>query len=113
MPGSAHPTPAPPHTPPRIDLSEITEATRRRLYDAAVAVHFRTPPDTEDWMPFYNADQARLAVFRYAGRWFLTWYSLEEVANDDLPEAAKHQLLTIVQAPEDSGAAYGVEFHEV
>jgi hypothetical protein len=63
MPGSDQCTRTP--TPTRIDLTQVTEATRRRLYDATVAIHFRVPPDTEDWMPFYNADQAGLTVWHW------------------------------------------------
>jgi len=114
MPGSKQFSPpiAPPH-PPRIDLSEVTEATRRALYDATVAVHFRVPPGTEDGMPFYNADQAGLTVWFGAGRWWAQWNALEETDNANLPPAAKYQLLYIRQAPEASGAPFGVEFHGV
>jgi hypothetical protein len=90
----------------------VTEATRRRFYDATVAIHFRVPEDTEGWMPFYNADQARLNVFHWAGRWFAIWHSLEEVHNDMSP-AARHQLLLIAESPDGSGEPYGVRFHEV
>jgi hypothetical protein len=59
MPGCRQSNPlSPPPTPPlsRIDLSEVTEATRRALYDAVVATQFEVPPGTDDDMPFYTAD---------------------------------------------------------
>jgi hypothetical protein len=107
MPGSAHRTPSPPSP---IDLSQVTEATRRALYDVAVATHFAVPPDTEDWMPFYDADQAGLSVWHWAGRWFACWKALEETDSAKLPPAAKWQLLRIV---EDQEAPHGVHFNEV
>ncbi|HVT15841.1 MAG TPA: hypothetical protein VHQ90_06600 [Thermoanaerobaculia bacterium] len=116
MPGSKNPIPpavppAPPtHTPPPIDLDQVTEATRRALYDATVAIHFRVPADTEDWMPFYNADQAGLTVWHGSGRWWAHWKALEETDNANLPPAAKHQLLRIDSAP---GGPYGISYSEV
>jgi hypothetical protein len=107
MPGSAHRTPSPPS---RIDLSEVTEATRRALYDATVERHFAVPPGTEDYMPFYDADQAGLSVWHCVGRWFACWKALEETDNTKLPPDTKWQLLRIIEDPE---APHGVHFHEV
>jgi hypothetical protein len=113
MPGSRQsnpPSPPPAPKPPRIDLSEVTEATRRALYDAVVATQFEVPPGTDDSMPFYNADQAGLVVAYVAGRWFACWKALEETDNANLPPDAKHQLVRIYEAPE---LPYGVKFHDV
>jgi hypothetical protein len=93
-----------------IDLEEVTEATRRALYDATVAIHFRIPPATEGWMPFYSPDQARLNVFNFAGRWFASWLSLEEATNTRLSTGAKRPLVTIVADPD---APYGIAFQAI
>ncbi len=61
-------------------------------------------------MPFYNADQARLSVFRFAGRWFATWVCVEEILNENLGEEDKYALLNIVAEPEKP---YGIDFHGV
>ena len=104
------PIPSRPAGPPPIDLELVTEATRRALYDATVAVYFRLPEEAEEWMPCYDADQARLSVFRYAGRWFATWFSLEVSQDTKLSVAAKRPLLSIYPVP---GAPYGIGFQEV
>jgi hypothetical protein len=104
------PSPPPAPKPPRIDLSEVTEATRRALYDAVVATQFEVPPGTEASMPFYDADQAGLVVAYVAGRWFAWWKALEETDNPNVPPEAKHQLVRIYEAPE---LRYGVKFHDV
>src|ERR1700732_2028892 len=90
--------------PPPIDLSEVTEATRRALYHPTVERHSAVPPGTEDYMPFYDADQAGLSVWHWGGRWFASWKALEETDNTKLPPDTKRPLLRIV---EDLEAPYG------
>jgi hypothetical protein len=109
-PNSNPPLLLPEPQPQRIDLLDVTEATRRAIYDAVVATQFDVPPGTEASMPFYNADQAGLTVVYWAGRWFATWKVLEESDNPNLPPDAKHQLVRIFEAPE---LPCGVEFHDV
>jgi hypothetical protein len=107
MPGSAHRTPDPPSP---IDLSQVTEATRRALYDAAVAIHFPDPAeahDPDDFVPEYSPDDAGLVVFHALGRWWASWLMLEEPAT--LPESRRREVLRIVENRE---AAYGLAFLE-
>ena len=68
------PQSTPPTPPPAIDLSEITERTRRALYDAVVAVHFSPTPEEireakreGEWFPTYSADECRVTVAYLAG----------------------------------------------
>jgi hypothetical protein len=96
--------------PPRIDLSEATEANRRRLYDAAVAIHFPDPDephDPDDFVPEYSPDDAGLVVFHALGRWWATWLMLEEPSY--LPESRRREVLRVIENPE---AAYGLTFLE-
>ncbi|HZF13429.1 MAG TPA: hypothetical protein VFE33_31945 [Thermoanaerobaculia bacterium] len=88
-----------------IDLSRVTEATRRALYDAAAAVHFAPTPG---WSPRYGPDECRLTVAHLFGRWFVIWRDWD--AKDDTPEAQCWFVLTV--HPSDS-APYGVQFSEV
>ena len=60
-----------PPLPPPIDLSQVTEATRRAVYDAVVAVHFNPAPgevlaakEAGEWYPKYDADECGVAVGR-------------------------------------------------
>jgi hypothetical protein len=96
MPSSEQSTPA----PPRIDLTQVTEETRRRVYDATVAVHFLLPHGTVQWAPYYDPDQAGLTVYYLLGRWFVAWAILEETNNASLSPARKHELLRVHEAPE-------------
>ena len=105
----------PPPLPPAIDLSEITERTRRALYDIAVAVHFSPAPgevrrarERDEWFPRYGPDECRLAVFHFAGRWFVIWRDWE--VPDDAPEEQEWFILT---ARPSLSAPYGVQFSEV
>ena len=99
-----------PHLPD-LDLETSSEAIRRALYDAVVAVHFTAPAEVTpgDWYPDYSPDQAGLVVFRSHGRWLAGWSMLEE-ANSDLPESRRYELVSIQANPE---APHGVTFHEV
>jgi hypothetical protein len=98
-----------------IDLSEITEGTRRALYDAVVAVHFtatreevRAARKAEEWYPTYGPDECRLSVFHFAGRWFVIWRQWD--AGDDVPEEQEWFILTARPALD---APFGVQFQEV
>lgn len=97
MPAHTHRTPSRP-----IDLTKVTEATRRALYDAAVEDHFTPTPEEieraaaepEDfWVPDYGPDEAGLVVYRQQGRWLAAWHRLETGA--DLPEDRRIALLRI------------------
>jgi hypothetical protein len=106
----------PPPIPPAIDLSEVTEGTRRRLYDIVVAVHFTVDPgaalralQADEWVPRYGPDECRLAVFHFAGRWFVIWRQWEEI-EDDTPEEQEWFILT---ARPSLSAPFGVQFQEV
>jgi hypothetical protein len=105
------PQSTPPSPPPRIDLSRYTETTRRRLYDAVVALFFpQSSTDPEEWVPPYSPDDAGLSVFQALSRWFVTWEAIEERDNPDLPAYRKQELMAAYPDPE---ARYGVAFHEV
>jgi len=69
MHGLPHST-KPPSLPSDLDLEVYTEATRRALYDIAVAVHFTASAEIArgDWYPDYSPDQAGLAVHFWRGR---------------------------------------------
>ena len=100
-----------------IDLTRLTrdtEATRRALYDAVVAVHFKPTPEevrqaAEDpenhWVPDYGPDEAGLTVeYRY-GRWSAVWRSLE--VGDDEPEELRWNVLRITL--DDTGSLVFLE----
>jgi hypothetical protein len=99
-------------TPP-LDLSVYSEATRRALYDAVVAVHFSPPADREpapeEWFPPYTPDQAGLVVHFCNHRWFAVWTMLEE-ADSDLPPDRKVEMIRITSP---GGGPFGLDFHEV
>jgi hypothetical protein len=99
-------------TPP-FDLTVYTEATRRALYDAVVAVHFSPPADRdpapEEWFPPYSPDQAGLVVYHEHSRWFAVWTMLEE-ADSDLPPNRKVEMIRITSP---GGGPFGLDFHEV
>jgi hypothetical protein len=109
------------HTP---ETTESTEAKRRELYDAVVAVLFQPTPeevqraaeDPESYSVLgYGPDAAGLTVFHAFGRWFAVWKDLEVTEG---PPALRWRLLRIVPSPStalpgpDSGP-FGVEFYEV
>ena len=114
MPSLPQSTPPPP-VPPAIDLSEVTEGTRRALYDAVAAVHFH--PDREEvlearrkgeWYQRYDPDECRLTVLYLAGRWFAYWRIWD--AGDDAPE---DQHWSIVRVEPSLSRPFGIEFYEV
>jgi hypothetical protein len=102
---------------PSLDLSQVNETTRRRLYDITAAVFFSSTAteqaahvaDPDDHRPpDYSADQAGLTVFFALGRWWTTWLMLDEP--DDLPEARRRELLRITADPR---SPHGVLFHGI
>jgi len=104
-----------PPSEPEIDLTQETEDTRRKLYDAAVATHFTGTPeerekaqaDPDAWQPSaVTPDQAKLAVHNLFGRWFVVWRQVEE---GDLPPDRRWTVLRVVQDP-DRGT---LDYHEV
>jgi hypothetical protein len=109
MPGCCHDTPRPP-----LDLTQVTESTRRALYDAVVAIHFspseeeieeaRADPENH-WIPEYGPDEAGLTVFHAFGRWFTVWRVREEP--DDAPVEQRWSVLRIVPNP---GGPFGLSF---
>lgn len=103
-----------------IDLTQVTESTRRELYDAVVIIHFRPTPaevqkaaeDPENhWVPTYDPDEARLEILHWRGRWFATWKALEE--GDAAPEHRRWVVLRIGKEEGGGGAAGGLAFYEV
>jgi hypothetical protein len=107
----ANGTPTPPSD--SVDLSQVTEDTRRKLYDAAVATHFTPTPEEKEkaqadpenqWQPpAYTPDQARLTVHEIYGRWFVTWRRLEE---GDVAPVHQWAILRVVQDPERGTLEY-------
>jgi hypothetical protein len=109
------PQSTPPPIPPAIDLSEISEATRRALYDVVVQVHFNPNPGeitkarkADEWYSTYGPDECGLTVLYLFGRWFVYWRAWD--SGDDVPEAQEWFVLT---AHPSLSARYGVAFQEV
>ncbi|HXO21453.1 MAG TPA: hypothetical protein VOA87_16185 [Thermoanaerobaculia bacterium] len=102
--------------PPPIDLTKVTEATRRQLYDAIVAIHFEPwtaeeiaeAKSKDDFCLDYTAEDAGVQVVYIFGRWFTWWRDLS--ADDDFPDSMKWEVLSI---DKDATAPYGVDFSEV
>lgn len=86
---------------PPSSLLRYTEATRRALYDAAVALHFPPADQAEpgEWSPPYSPDDAGLMVVFQWDRWFATWEMVEERHNPALPPARKRELVRIQADP--------------
>lgn len=93
---------------PPIDLSRVTERTRRQVYGAVVAVFF----DQEDTSHTYSPDEAGLAVHHFAGRWFAVWEDLD--ADADLPEDVRRQIVRVrkPEQGEKTPNGYGLVFDE-
>jgi len=105
----------PPPQPPAIDLSEVTERTRRALYDAVVAIHFTPAPgevlrarQAGEWFQRFTADECRVTVSYLAGRWFVYWRIWD--AGDDAPEDQEWEILRVEAS---ASHPYGIEFYEV
>jgi hypothetical protein len=93
---------------PPIDLSRVTERTRRQVYDAVAAIFF----DREESSRTYSPEEAGLAIHYFAGRWFAIWNDLD--ADADLPESVRRQILRIrkAEAGEKNPGGYGLVFDE-
>lgn len=98
---------------PSVDLSQVTESTRRALYNAVVEGHFspteeevrQAAADPENhWVPDYGPDEAGLTVVWVAGRWFTLWRSLEEP--EDVPAELRWTVLRIGQDPEQDALTF-------
>jgi hypothetical protein len=109
------PTPEP---SPALDLEQVTEGTRRAIYEIVVRIHFTLTPEElqraqEDpdnhWIPIYTADAAGLTVHRFYGRWIVAWRSLEEKEG----EVPASQLWTVLRVTRDDASPYGLAFLEV
>jgi len=90
--------------PQGLDIHAAGEETRRALYDVVVKDNFmpQAQDDPEDaWVPPYTAEEAGLEVFFEHGRWFASWMKLEE--KEDLPEAARRELLVLDEDPAEPG----------
>jgi hypothetical protein len=99
-----------------IDLTLPTEAIRRQLYDAVVAIHFTPAPGeilaakrAGEWYQKHTADECGLQVVYLFGRWFVVWRQWEEI-EDDTPESQEWEVLTVNARP---SARFGIEFQEV
>jgi hypothetical protein len=99
----------------RIDLTRYSEATRRAIYDAVVAIHFSATAEEvreavrqEEWIETHTAEQSGVVVNHLYGRWFVVWRMLDEPA--DAPEKQRWEVVTV---HEDSGKPYGIGFSEV
>jgi hypothetical protein len=93
-----------------LNLRSDSEAVRRALYDAVVAIQFSPVPGAggEDYAgPAFTPDECGLQVFKVFGRWFATWTEMDEPG---LPEDQQQVLLRIVTS-EDSPS--GLLFEEV
>ena len=106
----------PPVPPPPIDLSQVTEATRRALYDAVAAIHFNPSPEeirearrNEEWYQRHDPDECELTVLYILGRWIAYWRVWEEV-EEDAPESHQWEVVRVESHP---SAPYGIEFSEV
>jgi len=104
-------------SPQKLDLSTYTEATRRAVYDAVVAIYFSPSPeeiaaseaDPENhFVITYSPDAAGLKIYHELGRWLVTWLRLEMPA--DLPEELRRELLTVEEVP---GAPFGIMLYEI
>jgi len=94
---------------PPIDLARVTERTRRQLYEAVADVFF----DRADNSRTYSPEEAELAIYHFAGRWFAIWHDLD--ADADFPESVRRQILRIQRhtgAPGGDPGGYGLVFDE-
>lgn len=97
-------------TRPTLDLSRVTESTRRAIYDRVVELQFAPVPvnDVDTYSgPSYSPDDAGLTVFHVFARWFVAWIDLDEPR---LPEDRRVQVLRITPSEDSPG---GLLFEEV
>jgi len=104
-------------SPQKLDLSTYTEATRRAVYDAVVAIYFSPSPeeivaseaDPENhFVITYSPDAAGLKIYHELGRWLVTWLRLEMPT--DVPEELRRELLIVEEVP---GAPFGIMLYEI
>jgi hypothetical protein len=95
-------------TRPPIDLARVTERTRRQLYEAVADVFFNPQENSRTYSP----DEAELAVYHFAGRWFAVWEDLD--AGMELPEEVRRQIVRIRPDREPLGGpgGFGLVFDE-
>jgi hypothetical protein len=97
--------------PPDLDTAPVTEALRRRLYDAAVQLAF--VPDLKangpEELPGYSPDDGGFTVFYVWGRWFAVWFDLDS-NETDLPPSVRWQ---VVRLKADPSRPEGIIFSEV
>lgn len=86
-------------TPPALDLSRPTEATRREVYDRLV--HLQSTLPIEPPSSPFDPDAAGLTVFHVLGRWFATWMDLD--APSEWPESRRRELVRIQPADTPEG----------
>jgi hypothetical protein len=109
-------------TPKGVDLSHLTEATRRQVYDAVVCIHFQPTPEEirqaaeepdDHWAPDDGPDDAELTIVFCYGRCFAIWRALEE--NDAEPPIAEWRRWVVLRVTEDPAApnGTGLSFLEV
>lgn len=89
------------------DLSRLTEATRRQVYDR-VADLVWTPDPQDEHRRTDTPDEAGLFVFHVFGRWFAVWTNHDEP--EDLPE---HQRVELVRVQADPASPFEVVLAEV
>jgi hypothetical protein len=96
---------------PPINLERVTERTRRQVYDAVAAVFFDRADGGRDGRT-YSPEEAGLAVYHFAGRWFAIWEDLDAAV--ELPEETRRQVLRIRTAPDPQGGPgrFGLVFDE-
>jgi hypothetical protein len=91
-----------PDSRPLLDLSTYREATRRIVYDLAVAQYFSAVPPAEAgdrvWYPPQSPEAAGLAVHYLLGRWFVSWLKPDAAGLADL---ARYVLLRVEPDPAD------------
>jgi hypothetical protein len=96
-----------PTSRPPINLSRVTERTRRQVYDAVAAVFF----DKAENGRTYSPEEAGLAVHFFAGRWFAVWADLD--AAGELPEEVRRQIVRIRPSEARGGpGGHGLVFDE-
>ena len=95
--------------PADLDTAPVTEALRRRLYDAAVELAFApSTTDQDEELPGYTPEQCGFTVVYALGRWFAVWYDLD--ANEaDLAPAVRWQVMRI---DADPSRPEGIHFSE-
>jgi hypothetical protein len=101
--------------PQRIDLSTATEATRRAVYDAVVAIYFSPTPEasppsalTRRLTPSSPTRRTRLKVYKEHGNWYVTWMRLE--FPEEIPGEFRRELF---QVEEEPSARFGIALLEV